>query len=85
MTMFGSWFECLQSTDRMIVNWSSIAACFGRCSQMIVPGSFVCVTPNGPRFMYGRSGFGSQVSMWLGPPAIHSRITLLPVFAPPPA
>ena len=36
------------------------------------------MTPNGPRFSSGRSGLGSQVSMWLGPPAIHSRMTLLP-------
>src|SRR5262249_31530631 len=32
--------------------------------------------PNGPRFSMGRLGFGSQVSMWLGPPAIHRRVTL---------
>ena len=61
----------------MIVNWSSIAACLGRCSQMTTPGSFVCVTPNGPRLISGRSGLVSQVSMWLGPPAIHSRMQLL--------
>ena len=66
-----------QSTERMIVNWSSIAACFGRCSQMRTPGSLVGMTPNGPRFSSGRSGLGSQVSMWLGPPAIQSRMTLL--------
>ena len=39
------------------------------------PGSLVGITPKGPRFWSGRSGLGSQVSMWLGPPAIQSRIT----------
>ena len=61
----------------MIVNRSSIAACFGRCSQSKTPGSLVGMTPNGPRFWSGRSGLGSQVSMWLGPPAIQSRMTAL--------
>ena len=41
------------------------------------PGSLVGMTPNGPRFWSGRSGFGSKVSMWLGPPAIQSRMTAL--------
>ena len=41
------------------------------------PGSRVGMTPNGPRFSSGRSGFGSQVSIWLGPPVIQSRMTLL--------
>ena len=68
----------------MIVNRSSIAACFGKCSQNETPGSFVGITPNGPRFWSGRSGFGSQVSIWLGPPAIQSRITdLLPLMDRP--
>ena len=44
---------------------------------MRTPGSCVWMTPNGPRFSSGRSGLGSQVSIWLGPPAIHSRMTLL--------
>ena len=61
----------------MIVNLSSIAACFGRCSQKKTPGSRVGMTPNGPRFWSGRSGLGSQVSIWLGPPAIQSRMTAL--------
>ena len=49
--------------DRMTVNRSIIAAILGRCSQKSTPGSFVRMTPNGPRFSGGRSGFGSQVSM----------------------
>ncbi len=38
-TLFGSWLLCRASTERMIVNRSSIAACFGRCSQNRTPGS----------------------------------------------
>ena len=31
--------------------------------------------PNGPRTSAGAAGFGSQVSMWLGPPPIQYRMT----------
>src|SRR5262249_18651171 len=57
-TLFGSWLLWRQSTDRMIVNRSSVAACFGMCSQNWTPGSLVEMTPNGPRFWSGRPGFG---------------------------
>ena len=33
----------------------------------------------------GRPGFGSSVSIWLGPPASHNRITLLPWALPLPS
>ena len=38
------------STERMSVKRSSRAACFGKCSQMLTPGSRVGMTENGPRF-----------------------------------
>src|SRR5262245_25038861 len=85
MTVFGSWLLCRQSTERMSVKRSSRAAIFGRCSMMRTPGSFVVVTPNGPRFSIGRSGLGSQVSIWLGPPVIQRRMTLLRPFGDWPA
>ena len=58
MTVFGSWLLPRQSTERIMVHWSSIAAKRGRCSQMTTPGNLVLVTPNGPRFSGGRSGLG---------------------------
>src|SRR5436190_12011248 len=67
----------------MSVKRSMRAACFGRCSQIIVPGTRVRITLKGPRFSGGRDGLGSQVSIWLGPPAIHSRMTALRDFAFP--
>ena len=75
-TVFGSWLLCRASTERMIVNRSSMAAWRGKCSQIRTPGSFVAIDPNGPRFCTGRSGLTSQVSIWLGPPAIQRRMTL---------
>src|SRR5262245_41099801 len=54
-----------------------MAAHLGRYSQMRTPGNLVGIDANGPRISLGISGLTSQVSMWLGPPAIQSRITLL--------
>jgi hypothetical protein len=67
------------STERMIVNLSSIAACLGRCSQIDDAGQFRLRDAERPAVLGGRSGLGSHVSMWLGPPAIQSRMTLLPL------
>ena len=64
---------------------SSIPAIIGRCSQIFTPGIRVGMTLKGPRFWSGRSGLGSQVSIWLGPPAIHKRIQLLRAFEVPPS
>ena len=60
-----------------MVSLSIIAACFGRYSHSRTPGRAVAIVPNGPRISRGASGLGSHVSMWLGPPVIHNRITLL--------
>ena len=60
-----------------MVNLSSIAAILGRCSQICTPGILVLMGLNDPRIRSGWSGFISQVSMWLGPPVIQSRMTLL--------
>ena len=61
----------------MIVSLSIMAACFGRYSHTCTPGSFVRIVPKGPRISLGIAGLTSQVSMWLGPPVIQMRITLL--------
>src|SRR5437868_1375714 len=42
-----------------------------------MPGTLVGIVPNSPRNSAGASGLGSHMSMWLGPPRIHSRMTLL--------
>ena len=47
-------------------------------AQRARPAACVRIVENGPRISRGASGLTSQVSMWLGPPVIHSRMTLLP-------
>ena len=54
---------------------SMIFALLGSRSQIWMPGTFVRIAPNAPRNSAGASGFGSQVSCWLGPPRIHRMIT----------
>ena len=42
------------------------------------------MVPNGLRISCGASGFGSHISMWLGPPESQNRITdFLPCELPP--
>ena len=55
----------------MMLAWS------GKCSQTRTPGTLVAMVRNGPRTSAGASGFGSQVSRWLGPPDSQMRITAL--------
>src|SRR5688572_18811419 len=56
------------------------AACFmsfakrGKCSLIRMPGMEVSMGRNSPRISAGASGLGSNVSMWLGPPAIQRRM-----------
>ena len=51
-----------------------------------MPSTFVSMAPNSPRMLEGASGFGSQMSMWLGPPWRKSRMTDLALPKPlPPA
>jgi hypothetical protein len=42
---------------------------------MSIPGTFVRIGFNGPRYSVGASGFMSYVSSWLGPPHIQNKIT----------
>src|SRR5262245_34736681 len=44
---------------------------------MRMPGTAVSIGLNSPRTFSGASGLGSNVSMWLGPPAIQSRMHAL--------
>src|SRR5687768_935545 len=39
-----------------------------------MPGTLVLIAPNSPRISCGVSGFGSNVSIWLGPPPIQRRM-----------
>src|SRR5262249_60609372 len=73
--VIGVWLLAEQSTERITVSLSRIAACRGRCSQRRTPGTLVGIVPNGPRTSAGASGLGSHVSMWLGPPDSQNRIT----------
>src|SRR5262245_53792019 len=47
-------------------------ATWGRCSLMRMPGTAVWISLNGPPLAC--PGLRSKVSIWLGPPAIHSRM-----------
>src|SRR5436305_14266609 len=59
----------------MIDHLSIIRALIGSRSQIWIPGTLVGIAPNSPRYSIGASGFGSQVSCWLGPPLIQRIIT----------
>src|SRR3954466_9439186 len=59
----------------MIDHLSMICALSGSKSQIWMPGTFVLMAPNSPRYSMGASGLGSQVSCWLGPPRIQRMIT----------
>src|SRR5206468_5668005 len=50
-------------------------ACRGRCSPIWMPGTLVAIGLNSPRTSTGALGLRSYMSMWLGPPASHSRMT----------
>src|SRR5262245_60500425 len=51
-------------------------AMLGRCALIITPLAEVSIGLNGPPFR-SLSGLRFQVSMWLGPPDIQSRMQLL--------
>ena len=40
-----------------------------------MPGTLVLIGLNSPRIFEGASGFGSQMSMWLGPPCRKMKMT----------
>ena len=44
-------------------------------SVKCIPGVLVGIVPKGPRYSIGASGFGSKVSIWLGPPHNHRSST----------
>src|SRR5262245_23871893 len=67
---------------RRINPWLMIAAIFGRCSEISIPGTLVLIGLNSPASLV--PGFMSNVSLWLGPPSIHRRmhdLVLAPVSA----
>src|SRR5438270_6501211 len=73
--VIGVWLLAEQSTERITVSLSMIAACRGRCSENRTPGTLVAIVPNGPRTSEEASGLGSHISMWLGPPESQNTIT----------
>src|SRR5436305_1734554 len=60
---------------RTTASRSARPASFGRCSHTWTPGTLVATGLNSPAL--GVPGFMSKVSVWAGPPAIHSRIQAL--------
>ena len=58
--------------DRTGARWCICVANFGRCSEICMPGTDVSTGLNGPPLAC--PGFRSKVSIWLGPPDIHSKI-----------
>src|SRR5262245_16982344 len=61
--------------ERTIASLSAHLANSGNSSQTSIPGTADLIGPNGPRISAGASGFGSNVSNWLGPPHIQNRMT----------
>ena len=66
----------------MSVHLSSCSAIIGMVSLMCVPGIFVLIGLNSPRMFAAASGFGSQISIWLGPPCRNTMITDFAVSKP---
>src|SRR5438876_6800890 len=56
----------------MMAMWSMNLAILGKCSLIRIPGIAVAISLYGPPLTW--PGFRSKVSIWLGPPFIHSRI-----------
>src|SRR5262245_60579630 len=54
---------------------SMIFAHMGSKSPRRMPGTFVGIVPNSPRYSGGAFGLGSHMSIWLGPPRIHRMMT----------
>ena len=60
--------------ERMSVTLSICCAIIGIVSLSQTPETFDLTGLNSPRMFDGASGFGSQMSMWLGPPWRNSRM-----------
>src|SRR5437763_80678 len=58
--------------ERTMASLSPCLASFGRYSLKRTPGALVAVSLKGPPLEW--PGFRSKVSIWLGPPFIHSRM-----------
>ncbi len=64
------WSPSFVAIDRTTARCFICFATSGRCSPTRTPGAAVSIAWNGPPFAW--SGLGSKVSVWVGPPAIHS-------------
>src|SRR6266700_3877396 len=61
--------------ERISVSLSICLASSGMTSLSEMPGTIDLIGLNSPRTFEGASGFGSQISMWLGPPWRKTRMT----------
>ncbi len=66
---------------RTMTPWFITLATFGRCSLISTPSAAVLIGLNSPAPLL--SGLRSQVSLWLGPPSIHSRMHDFALPVPP--
>src|SRR5579883_630641 len=81
-TAAGPWLGIVWYSERTIVSLSVTSATFGNVSAICTPFTFVAMDLNSPRIPSGASGLLSHISMVAGPPANHSRITLLAFVLP---
>src|SRR5260221_11164797 len=58
--------------ERMMASLSARLASWGKCSEKGMRATLVAISLNGPPLAW--PGLRSQVSIWLGPPFIHSRM-----------
>lgn len=65
--------------DRTIVSRCASRASCDIVSPNHTPGRLVSIAPRTVRIPSGASGFGSNVSNWLGPPCWNRKMTDLPV------
>ncbi len=66
------WSPSLVDMERIGATCSMTLARFGRCSLIFTPGAEVSIGLNSPPLAW--PGFRSKVSVWLGPPVIHSKM-----------
>lgn len=74
-----SWFASPVVNDRTTVSLSASLASFGNVPPNVTPGMEVFSSPVAERISAGAVIFGSNVSIWLGPPWRKRKITDLSV------
>src|SRR5688572_8920751 len=68
------WPAFVWYAERTTDSLSKILAWSGKCSPICTPGTLVLIGLNSPLTSAGAEGLRSYMSMWLGPPASHTRM-----------